>query len=148
MLAGRHPFGESSGWNAGGANQPPMLVISASEGASGFCFASLGVSGFQSFGPGKLGLGLGEGSVGLFPLLPQVVLRVSKIIATEACRLGKGRISEVVHIGDAAFLFFIRDLRIELGGHAIEFGNHHIELHDLPSLLIHLKLLQPNKILP
>ena len=35
---------------------------------------------------------------------------------------------------------------LELVGHPVELGDHHVELQHLPALLVHLKPLQPNEI--
>ena len=49
-------------------------------------------------------------------------------------------------IGDAGFLFLGIDLDFEFARHAVEFGDHHVELQQLPALFVHLKLLQPNEV--
>jgi hypothetical protein len=37
------------------------------------------------------------------------------------------------------------DFALEIAGHALEFGDHAFDLHDLPTLLVDLKLLQANE---
>jgi hypothetical protein len=37
------------------------------------------------------------------------------------------------------------DLSFQIGGHALEFGDHALDLHDLPALFVDLKLLQANE---
>ena len=71
----------------------------------------------------------------------------SEIVAPLHRRLGKGRIGEVIDVGNAGLLFFGGDLKIEFAGHPVEFGDHHVELRDLPALLVHLKSFQANDVL-
>ncbi len=52
----------------------------------------------------------------------------------------------MIDVGDAGFLFLGGDLKLQFDGHAFELGDHHVELQQLPPLLIHLKLFQPNEV--
>jgi hypothetical protein len=48
-------------------------------------------------------------------------------------------------IGNTGFGLFDFDLLIEFGRHALEIGNHHFDLRDLPTFLVDLKLLEPDQ---
>ncbi|GHA28133.1 hypothetical protein GCM10007989_25170 [Devosia pacifica] len=50
-------------------------------------------------------------------------------------------------VGDTGLLMLDLDLLIELGRHALEVGDHHFNLRQLPTLLIDLKFLEPNEAL-
>ncbi len=52
----------------------------------------------------------------------------------------------MVDVGDAGLLLLGGDLKFQLDGHALELGDHHVELQQLAPFLIHLKLLQPNEV--
>ena len=73
-------------------------------------------------------------------------MRISEVVAAQTRRLGEGRIGKMIDVGDAGLLLFGGDLKLQFNGHALELGDHHVELQQLPPLLIHLKLLQPNEV--
>ena len=50
-------------------------------------------------------------------------------------------------ICDASLLFLGNDLIIEFVSHALELGDHQVELQELLPLLVDLKLLEPNQVL-
>ena len=52
----------------------------------------------------------------------------------------------MVDIGDAGLLLFGGDLKFQFDSHALELGDHHVELQQLAPLLVYLKLLQPNEV--
>ena len=110
--------------------------------------AAAAVAGFQRLGPFQFGLGLVESRLGGGALLRQVLLRADQIIAALARRLGEGRIGEMADIGDAGLLLLGGDLQVELARHALEIGDHQVELHQLLALLVDLEPLQPHQIFP
>ena len=80
-------------------------------------------------------------------LVGKVGLRVFQIVTALARSLGECRIGKVVDVGDAGLSFLGGDLHFQFICHAVEFGDHQVELRDLSALLVHLELLQPNKVL-
>ena len=83
-----------------------------------------------------------------FQLLAQFVERQHEVVATNTRRPGVGRIGEMGGIADIRPLFLRPDLSIEVIGHAREFGDHRLQLNDLPSFFICLKFLQAHQCIP
>src|SRR5262249_37613719 len=48
-------------------------------------------------------------------------------------------------VGDSGALLLGLDLTVEIVGHALEFGDHCLDLRDLPALLVDLEAFQPEK---
>src|SRR5690606_11676635 len=126
----------------------------ADEGSAGGCAASgvrvaaAAVAHLQRLGPRKLGLRFVEQRLRGLALLLQLFLRADEVVAPLARRLGEGGVGEVVDVGDAGLLLFGGDLEVEFGGHALEVGDHHVELRKLLALLVDLEPLQPHQIFP
>ena len=67
-----------------------------------------------------------------------------KIVRPLAGGLGKGRIGKVTGIGNPGLFFLGGDLVLQLGCHPLEFGHHQLDLIQLATLVVDLKLLQAN----
>ena len=89
--------------------------------------------------------GLGEGLLGVVELSLQFVGRVLEVLAPLDGGLGVGRIGKMGGIVDPGAVLFDLDLPFKIGGHALEFGDHALDLHDLPALFVDLKLFQANE---
>src|SRR3546814_8510298 len=53
----------------------------------------------------------------------------------------------MLHLGNAGLRVLDFDLLVEFGRHALEIGNHHLDLRNLTALLVHLELFEPNEAL-
>ena len=82
-----------------------------------------------------------------FQLALHVIGRRQQVVPALQSRLGKGGIGEMGDIGNAGLGMLDLDLLVEFGRHALEIGNHHLDLRDLTALFVHLELLEPNEAL-
>jgi hypothetical protein len=89
--------------------------------------------------------GFGKRRTGVVELAFKIIGRTLEIVAPGDRRLGVGRIGEMRRIVNPGSLLLGQDLAIKIDGHAIEVGNHGLDLRHLPPLFIHLKFPQANQ---
>ena len=65
----------------------------------------------------------------------------------QARGLREGGIGEVIDVRDARLALLGGDLCLQVVGHPLELGNHHLDLVELTPLLADLEPLQPDEIL-
>ena len=75
----------------------------------------------------------------------QFLDRGEQVVAALDRRLGEGRIGEMRGVADAAPLLLGDDLVVEFLRHALELGDHRLDLRDLPALLVDLEALQADQ---
>src|ERR1700733_1289627 len=78
-------------------------------------------------------------------LQAQFVGRTLEVFAARDRRLGIGRIGKMPGIVDAGAILLDANLALEIGCHALEFGDHGFDLRDLAALFVDLKFLQANE---
>jgi hypothetical protein len=67
-----------------------------------------------------------------------------EIVRTLAGSLSEGRVCEVIRIGNTGLLFFDDDLALQILRHPFKFRHHHLQLLQLTTFFVHLKLFQAN----
>ena len=82
------------------------------------------------------------GGLGRRQAVAQRALRGGEVVAALRGSLGKRRIGEMAGVVDAAALLLGKDLIVQFARHALELGNHRLDLTDLATLLLDLKALQ------
>ena len=88
---------------------------------------------------------LGAFRLGGAQLLLQFLDRGEEIVAPLHRRLGESRIGEMRGVVDAAPLLLGDDLVVEIARHALELGDHRLDLRDLTTLLVDLEALQADE---
>src|SRR5439155_5730275 len=86
--------------------------------------------------------GFAEGGFGVVELVLELLRRAAEIVATGHRGLGIGRIGEVPGIVNSRALLLDLDLAVEIARHALELGDHALDLRHLPAPFLDLKFLQ------
>src|SRR5918998_3066788 len=92
--------------------------------------------------------GLAEFGLRIVELGMEVLGRLAEIVAPLPSRTGIGRVGEMVRVSDPGFLLFHSDLAIEISRHAVELGDHHLDLCNSPALVVDLKALEADERIP
>ena len=59
-----------------------------------------------------------------------------------------GRVGKVVRVGDAGLLLLRGDFPVKVSRHAVELGDHHLDLRHPSTLLVDLKALEADERIP
>ena len=125
-----------------------MMPIESSSACSlAFVFGALArlVALVEQFDLLQFLEGFRELRLGVFELGAQIVDRALEILAPLVRRLGIGRIGEMGGIVDTGALLLGLDFALEVGAHALELGDHGLDLCGPAALLVHLELPQPDQ---
>jgi hypothetical protein len=78
----------------------------------------------------------------------QVLSREAQVVPPLGGSARIGRIGKVVEVGDAGLLLFRCDFPVKVSRHAVELGDHHLDLRHAAALLVDLKALEADERVP